>query len=583
MKNDINLIELLDQAVGLVKVKEFDKAMSVYEAILEKDSMNSQALSHLSIIYLMKERYIEAIDMIHKSIKILKPIIADYQNLAIAYIALRDYENAINAYENIIKISPNNSETYKLLGNAQIEVADNIGALDSYRKAYELEPDKFESIYNFGSILATSLLHEDAIRYLREAQKIDPNHIECMNKIGRSLSAIGDTESAKVIYQKLMILAPDAVGPYTDYASCLFFEGKYDVAIKKVKEVLIKKPNNDVARTNLGLFYLFNKNFKDGWKYIDSRILLKNQIDVTKRYEMLNSFFELDVNKKELKANERIIILGDAGIGDVILGLSMLKEFQKKFKNLSAEVDYRLVDLCKRSFPHIEFYAVRENRHEMLIDYDLSLFDKGIYWGSLGKYLRQKISDFPKKEIKFLTPDKEKVNEICNKLKKDKDIICGISWKSSANEGRHKTALLEDLNPIFILKKTRFLDLQYEIKKEEGRTKLEKAKLIKEKNIKIEDYEDIDKFKDIDGLTALVSKCDIIVTCSNVTAHIAGALGKKTYLFVPFQRGKLWYWHDAEGTSIWYPSIKIFTAKSNGGWGEVFERIAYTIKQDLKL
>ena len=83
------------------------------------------------------------------------------------------------------------------------------------------------------------MLHEDAIRYLREAQKIDPNHIECMNKIGRSLSAIGDTEAAKVIYQKLMTLAPDAVGPYNDYASCLFFEGKYDVAIKKVKEVLL--------------------------------------------------------------------------------------------------------------------------------------------------------------------------------------------------------------------------------------------------------------------------------------------------------------------------------------------------------
>ena len=106
---------------------------------------------------------------------------------------------------------------------------------------------------------------------------------------------------------------------------------------------------------------------------------------------------------------------------------------------------------------------------------------------------------------------------------------------------------------------------------------------MKESNIKINDYKDIDKFEDIDGLMALVSSCDIVVTCSNVTAHIAGALGKKTFLFVPFQRGRLWYWSEEQGVSIWYPSITIFSAESNNGWGEIFEKIADTIKKELSL
>jgi len=583
MKKGINLVELLNNAVEFVKIKEFDKAMLIYEEILEKDSMQPQALSHLAIIYLMKKRYKEAIETVNKSLIVLTPIIGDYHNLAKAYIGLKDYKNAIKAYENIIKIDPNTSENYKFLGNTQMEVADADGAINSYRKAFELAPEEFESIYNYGSILATNLHHETALQFLREAQEIDPNHIECINKIGRCLSAIGENEEAKEIYKKLMVLAPDAVGPNIDYASCLFYEGGYDEPIKILKNVLIKKPDNDVARTNLGLFHLCKKNFKDGWEYIDSRIILKNNIDVTKRYDMLKRVFELDVNKKRLKPNEKIIILLDAGLGDVILGLSMLKDFHKKFKNISAEVDYRLVEICKRSFPDIEFYAIRENGHEFIINYDLSLFDKGIYWGSLGKYIRQEIMDFPKKEIAFLNPDIKKLNTINNKLKKEKEIICGISWKSSAAEGRHKTALLQDLTPIFMLEGIRFLDLQYERKSEEGQTGLEKEKLFKEKNIKIENYEGIDKREDIDALTALISNCDIIVTSSNVTAHIAGALGKKTFLFVPFQRGKLWYWHDKEGPSIWYPSIKIFSAEYNTGWGKMFEKIAYSIKQELKL
>ncbi|MDC0126822.1 tetratricopeptide repeat protein [Methylophilaceae bacterium] len=578
-----NLEELLNQAQALIKTKNFDKALPIYEVILEKDSHHPKALAHLAIIYLMKERYIDAINMLHRSLKVTLPIIGDYHNLATAYNALKDYKNAIKAYEEIVKLDSNNLEIYKLLGDAQMKVVDYEGAINSYKKALEREPEKFQSIYDYGMILAQCLHHEEALKYLRTALKLEPDHLECMYLIGECLSSICNYEAAKIIYQKMMVLMPDAVGPHMCFASCLAFEGKYDEPLKILKNILIKKPNSHAARNNLGFLYMANKNFKEAWKYMDSRILIKNELDVTKRYEKLKNVIDLDVNKKELKKDEKIIILLDDGIGDVILALSMLKEFHKKFKNISAEVNYRLVDLCRRSFPDIQFYAIHENKHELNIDYDPSLFDKGIYWGSLGKYIRQEIVDFPKKEIGYLIPDLNKINTIKNKFKKRKSLICGISWKSSAQEGRHKTALLQDLLPIFEIKDLHFLDLQYEFKNNEGQTAIEKEKLLKKSDIKIDNYEDIDKFSDIDGLTALISSCDIIVTCSNVTAHIAGALGKKTFLFVPFQRGKLWYWLEEQGVSIWYPSIRMFTPESSNGWGKIFEKIAKKIKQELKL
>ena len=583
MTKEKKLNELVNQAQGLINSKEFDKAIPIYEAILNEDSSHPKALAHLAIIYLMKERYIDAVNLLEKSLKVTIPIIGDYHNLATAYNALKDYKSAIKAYEEIVKINPNAPDIYKLLGDAQMKVVDYYGAIDSYKKALEMDPDEFQSIYDYGMILAQCLHHKEALKYLREAIKLHPDHLECMYLMGECLSSIYDYEAAKIIYQKMMTLMPEAEGPHICYATCLMFEGKYEEPAEILKNTIIKKPNSHAARNNLGMLYLVNKKFQEAWKYIDSRILLKNEIDITKRYDMLKTLIDLDVNKKKLKKDEKIIILLDAGLGDIILGLSMLKEFHKKFKNISAEVDYRLIDLCKRSFPDIEFYAVRQNKHQFLIDYDPSLFDKGIYWGSLGKYIRKEIVDFPKKEIAYLTPHITKSNMIKNKIKKEKSLICGVSWKSSAQEGKHKTVLLQDLLPIFKLKDIHFLDLQYEFKNNEGQTAIEKEKLFKESNIKIDDYEEIDKFTDIDGLMALVSNCDIIVTCSNVTAHIAGALGKKTFLFVPFQRGKFWYWSENQGVSLWYPSIKIFTAESNSGWGKVFENIADTIKKELSL
>ena len=93
MEKNTNPNKLLDKALSLIKVKEFDKAIPVYEAILKIDNMCPQALSHLAIIYLMKERYQEAIDLINKSFEVVEPVIGDYENLAIAYRALKDIKN----------------------------------------------------------------------------------------------------------------------------------------------------------------------------------------------------------------------------------------------------------------------------------------------------------------------------------------------------------------------------------------------------------------------------------------------------------------------------------------------------------
>ena len=581
MKKNTNLNKLLSQASGLIKAKEFDKAIPIYESVLKIDSMSPQALSHLGILYMMKERYQDAINMIQKSFKVVEPVIADYENLSIAYGALQDYKNQISVYEKIIQINSNNSKIYKLLGDTQIKISDLLGAHDSYQKALELEPTKFQQNYDYGLVLYLRNEQEEALKQLRKAHKIDPTHIECMNKVAASLSAIGHYKEAQTIYKKLQKLVPDALGPYIDYASTLIQEGKYEEPVKLLKECLLKKSHN-VAKMNLAMLYLINKKFKEGWELYGARILQRNEHDVFKRYDKLKSYFDIDLDKKELMPNESILILFESGIGDVILGLSMLKDFHKKFQNISAEVDYRLVSLCRRSFPEVNFYEVRElTNGEISIKHDLSLFDKGIYWGSIARYVREKVSDFPIEKKVYLNLDKNKDYEIKNKLNKGKKIICGISWKSRAGEGRHKSTQLKNLLPIFSLNGIEYLDLQYEAKKNLGQTALEKEELFIKHNIMIEDYEGIDKFEDIEGVAALISNCDIVVTCSNVTAHIAGALGKKTFLYVPYRRGKLWYWHDEDGVSIWYPSIKIFTAESPGEWGTIFENIANVIKQKL--
>jgi ADP-heptose:LPS heptosyltransferase len=120
-----------------------------------------------------------------------------------------------------------------------------------------------------------------------------------------------------------------------------------------------------------------------------------------------------------------------------------------------------------------------------------------------------------------------------------------------------------------------FVDLQY------GDTDEERSFFKNEFNISITKVDDIDNFNDIDGLASLIDACDFIVTISNVTAHIAGALGKKVYLMVPFDEGKIWYWHDALNISLWYPSIQIFRQTKVGDWSEPINEIKEKIEGEI--
>ena len=65
----------------------------------------------------------------------------------------------------------------------------------------------------------------------------------------------------------------------------------------------------------------------------------------------------------------------------------------------------------------------------------------------------------------------------------------------------------------------------------------DKLKICEIFDIKLHKINDIDYFNDILSVASIVNACDLIITCSNLNAHIAGALGKKTFLLLPLGKG----------------------------------------------
>jgi ADP-heptose:LPS heptosyltransferase len=105
-----------------------------------------------------------------------------------------------------------------------------------------------------------------------------------------------------------------------------------------------------------------------------------------------------------------------------------------------------------------------------------------------------------------------------------------------------------------------FVSLQY------GSTADEIEFVEKNIGIKIHTIDGLDIFNDIDGLVSLISLCDLVVTTSNITAHLTGAIGKKGMVLMPFSKGKIWYWHSGVGPSLWYPSLELVSQSQMNDW-----------------
>ena len=181
----------------------------------------------------------------------------------------------------------------------------------------------------------------------------------------------------------------------------------------------------------------------------------------------------------------------------------------------------------------------------------LKQFDNTIYAGSLGKFFRNSLNAFPK--ISFLkSPNTYKDFELNKILKQNKKLKIGISWKSFKNRyAKEKSLTLEDLNNFFKLDNCLFFNLQY------GDIQDELNNFIKKNEIEIITLRNLDLFNNLVGLANVLSKLDILVTVSNSTAHLAGALGVKTFLIKPVNHAAYHYWNFPDCKTPWYINVKM--------------------------
>ena len=517
LKNSIkvdfnNPAYLTNLANGLSEIGKFEEALLYLDTALKFSPSTSNIFYNKARIYKAISKHSEAITSYQQAIRLDPKNILAYLNLGFIFNELENYESAIKIYSEAIEYESKNSELYYNRGIAYENLRNYKLALQDYNQSLFLNKNLEFAHFNKAGLLAKQGLYDDALISINHAIEINPVNISLYIK-------------KAAIFEHLR---------------------KFDEALENYDIALKINPLSTETKSKKSLLKLSLNEFNEGWNLYDHRHWNKSKLQ---SYQP--DLLEFNIS------NKAIFIWAEQGLGDQIIYASLLPDAFNTKNNFYVSLDPRLLPLFKRSFSsvnNVTFISGAEKLLDSKYDYQLPM-------GSLGKFFRNSIEDFSSQPTGYLKADEMKSNLLKQKIKKNKQNICGIAWMSKNKEfGEEKSLSLTQLLPILSLPNTIFVNLQY------GETTKEIKNISDQHGIEIISIDEIDNFNDIDGLASLIEACDYIVTSSNVTAHIAGALNKKTYLLLPYAYGKIWYWGENDTHSLWYPSIEIYRNTNSKSW-----------------
>ena len=468
---------------------------------------------------------------------------------------LEDYQNTINTLDFFIEQHPEALFAHQVLGRAFFKINRFDDALIAFNKEIKLNP-KYAEVYSDKSYTLNELKRfQEAHHFALIAKQLDqsfPDPYDCM---AIALNQMGQNSEALILAFKALQIDNKNPDFYRTVGDIYLDIDENKKAIKFYDLALKINPKFFMVLYNKSLALLKMLNFREGWKLYEYR---------HRTYKSQNLELFQDFSKKKLQNAKKLLILKEQGLGDFIMYSSLLADLTQNEKNVTVETDERILPLMKRSFKKINFI---KNINQV----DKNLFDQVLSIASLGGYLRGDIHAFRKQMNFFLKSEdnqKKKFKELFRKITTNpKQKICGISWRSNNKTiGNLKSIDLRELKPLLELKEIKFINLQYQFNEREKEE-------IKNLGLEIINIPDIDLYNDVESLCSLIDACDFIVTISNLNAHLAGALGKKTYLLSAKGKGKHFYWCHTKDSSLWYPTLRIFEQDAHDDWSNPVNKI----------
>jgi tetratricopeptide (TPR) repeat protein len=526
--------------------------MASYKEALKINPNYADAHNNLGAVYKLKGQLDAAVGSYKTAISTAPQFTEAYINLGLCLYEQGDLDGALDYYDKGIKINPYYRDAFNSRGMALMQKGDFEAAIGSYRKAIEIDGNYGAAYNNLAVVLQQQGDFDAALENCKKAIEIDPKHADAYANMGLTLQSRGALEAALKSYKKAIEINTKHTEAHFNMGNVQMEIGDLGAAIDSYEKALKVKPDHSEAMLNKSLVRLHQNNFVEGWNLYEQRWAVK---DATPP--------RLNTNKPMWKPLEsgRVLLWAEQGVGDEVMFASTIPQLYAKSDKLIIQIDDRLIPLFKRSFPEdIIYYSNKDKVPESEYDFHIPM-------GSTLKYFRTNLDSFKQAENGYLKSDAARSAKLRKKLAiNDCDYLVGISWRGGSEVNRlTKSMQLSQIVNALPNKKVKIINLQY------GDTDHERQELETVNGIIIHNVSEVDNFNDIDGLASLIDACDQVVSISTTAVHLAGALGKKTTVLLPFSCD--WRWGRNGSDSYWYSSVRLLRQEKISDWSDPLAKL----------
>lgn len=379
------------------------------------------------------------------------------------------------------------------------------------------------------------------------ALRIDDASAHCNR--GVALAKLGLLDEAIAAYQAALSFKPDFPEAYFNWGNALQLLSSYEMALAAYDQAIAIRADYAQAHWNKSMALLLRGELENGFKLFEWRWRCSAFTSKQRNFKQA-----LWLGAESLQG-KTILLHAEQGMGDTIqfcryceavhaLGAIVLLEVQAPLVGLLASLR-GVSRLIKRGDPLPEF------------DFHCPLM-------SLPLALKTGLDSIPAAPH-YLRADSAKVALWKNRLGEKTIKRVGLVWSGSQIHRNDKTRSIPLANFIGSLPPGfEYISLQKENRTEDG-------PVLMNSNIKTFESE----LHDFSDTAALCDLMDLIISVDTSVAHLAGALGKRVFLFLPHIPD--WRWMLQRDHSPWYPSMRIFRLNQNESWSSLLRTCANEI------
>lgn len=471
-------------------------------------------------------------------------------NLGNTLQSLGRLDEALECYVQAIGANPRYAEAWNNVGFVHAAQFRHDAAIAAIGRALEIRPDYPEALQNMGTQYEATGRLDEALDCYRRAVALKPGFAMAHNNIGNALLGLGDLDGSQAAYTSALSLDPELAEAHGNLGNLMQSRGQLDEAIRCVDRALELNPGAADLLWNKAFALLLKGDFEAGWALAEARWQFASPGRVQRRFHAPPWLGTTPVTGRS------ILLHHEQGLGDTLQMLRYVPLLAAQGARVIVQVPAALAGVAA-TVPGVDAVVVEGG--------ESPVFDLHCPFMSLPLACATTLATVPAAVPYLFAPASVRAawSERLAPLRRPR---IGLAWSGSVTHrnDRHRSLPLATLLR-WLPDTLEYVSLQNEYRPAD-------APLLQPGG-RVRDF--ADALTDFAATAGLIGELDLVVTVDTAVAHLAGGMGKPTWLLLPFAPDYRWLLGRED--SPWYPSMRLLRQPRFGDWGAV----ATTLREAL--